>query len=441
MNTNKFLVSTSISFGYDSNKSVLNDISFSLEKGDTLSIVGPSGCGKSTLLRIISDILPNTKNNQMTGHVLIGGESPSNYLKHEKLAFMFQESALLPNLTVKENVALPLKIKGMEYRDKVDDLLKAVGLNDFAEYLPKKLSGGMKTRVALARSFVTDPELLLLDEPFSALDIAWKSDLYIELEKLRERFNTTVIIVTHDVQEALLLSDHVIVMSRSGNLSSTHIIKSSKSLIDRVNDISGYLKDVYTDHLLPIQQAIMLDGKRENVLQFTVSKTLENLKHIAGNEEEERKISDKDTDLIRKWSKEKNVHEILVNTFNRARTIELRYRLVWDILEYSELSEQTLSVICKFYLENIKECVDESQKWYKTNSSHVLFEILKGRIEQCPSQSKKWIYLCDLYGAKDLPEVLSYLHSVSIGEIHSLNYPLAKEVAREVANRITQKNR
>lgn len=213
-----FLKSENIDFEYAAGKKVLNGVSITLDKSKTLAIVGASGCGKSTFLRIISGILPQTENNTLNGQILINNQTPNHYRKSGKLAFMFQEPTLMPNLTVKENIALPLKIIGIKDEARVERLLQTVGLEDFANYLPKELSGGMKTRVALARSFVTGPELLLLDEPFSALDIAWKSKLYIELEKLREQFHTTVIFVTHDVQEALLLSNNVIVLGKSGTI-------------------------------------------------------------------------------------------------------------------------------------------------------------------------------------------------------------------------------
>lgn len=252
-----FLKSADINFGYNFKRKILNGVSFGLNKGETLSIVGPSGCGKSTLMRIISGILPSTKNNLLSGEITINGQTPDEYRKAGKLAFMFQEATLMPNLTVKENIALPLKIKGLYNNEKINNLLQTVGLSEYQDYLPKQLSGGMKTRVALSRSFATNPELLLLDEPFSALDIAWKSKLYIELEKLREQFNTTVVFVTHDVQESLLLSNDICVFNRLGQIQAKHTMHSTKSITERVKNISGFMNEVYADYMLPIQDAIM----------------------------------------------------------------------------------------------------------------------------------------------------------------------------------------
>lgn len=252
-----------IVFGYNKNTTVLNDLSFNVTKGATVAFVGASGCGKSTLLRIISGILPNTNDNQLNGQVRINGQIPDEYRKAGRLAFMFQEDTLMPNLSVKENIALPLKIKGINDDKKINTLVQTVGLTEYTNYLPKQLSGGMKTRVALARSFVTGPELLLLDEPFSALDIAWKSKLYIELEKLREQYHTTIIFVTHDVQEALLLSNNVLVFNDIGEIQKCYTLETSKSISQRVNDISGFMKEVYTGYMLPIQDAIMKGKKPE----------------------------------------------------------------------------------------------------------------------------------------------------------------------------------
>lgn len=272
-----FLKAENINFGYATEKQVLNRVSFDLNKSETLSVVGVSGCGKSTLLRIISGILPVAADNLISGQITINGQTPDQYRKSGKLAFMFQEPTLMPNLTVKENIAFPLKIKGIKDEEKVAKLLRTVGLEEHTAKLPKELSGGMKTRVALARSFVTGPELLLLDEPFSALDIAWKSRLYIELEKLRDQFNTTIVFVTHDVQEALLLSNDVLVFNRFGIIQSKHTINTTKSITERVHDISGFMNEVYEDYMLPIQDAIIQgknSGLREPDNSITAQKNL-----------------------------------------------------------------------------------------------------------------------------------------------------------------------
>ena len=249
-----------ISFSYDGKRSVLKNVSFALPKGETIAVVGAYGCGKSTLLRLISGILNTNSNSLSSGKIDINSVSTDEYLKDGKLAFMFQEATLMPNLTVRQNIELPLQIKGVKNHEKVGRLIETVGLTEFSSYFPNQLSGGMKTRVALARSFATEPELLLLDEPFSALDIAWKSKLYIELEKLRELHKTTIVVVTHDVQEALLLSNQVVIIGQLGQIQANYKITTEKSLYNRVHNVSEFLEEVYADYLLPIQKVIMTDG-------------------------------------------------------------------------------------------------------------------------------------------------------------------------------------
>lgn len=237
-----------IAFSFDQSRIVLNDIALGMEKGDTMSIVGVSGCGKSTLLRLIAGILPSNPSHSFKGEVRIFGGTPEEYRKTGKLSFMFQEATLMPNLTVRKNIELPLTIKGEKNGAKVDKLLNMVGLEDYANYLPKQLSGGMKTRVALARSFVTGPELLLLDEPFSALDVAWKDELYKELEMLQDEYGTTVILVTHDIYEAIRLSgENIIILGGNGVILSSTKLDENENIQQRIRRI------LLEDHSLKIK--------------------------------------------------------------------------------------------------------------------------------------------------------------------------------------------
>ncbi len=212
-----FLQLKNISFSYGDNreKKILNEISFSVERGKTIAIVGSSGSGKSTILRLISGILPN-KNDSVSGEIVIDEKLPHDYLEQGKLGFMFQKPSLFPNYTVKENIEIPFKIKQLS--GDIEKIIETVGLKEYQNYLPRQLSGGMKTRVSLARSFSTNPELLLLDEPFSSLDVAWKDVLYYELRQLVDKFNTTVVLVTHDIEEAIKLGDTIICLGIDGKV-------------------------------------------------------------------------------------------------------------------------------------------------------------------------------------------------------------------------------
>ena len=249
-----FMVLNNIYFSHIKGKSVLNNVSFSLQKGETLAIVGASGSGKSTILRLISGILPAAKQNDFSGSISINNQFPVNYVKEGKLSFMFQEPTLFPNLSVKENIALPLKVKNQSDVKKVNHLIDIVGLSGFENYLPKDLSGGMKTRVALARSFVTNPELLLLDEPFSSLDIAWQDALYHELKELKNESGTTVVLVTHDITEAIALSDKIICLSIEG-----------KTLLEEPNTRSKELHSLIEGTIIRDHQLRKLNEKKNHI--------------------------------------------------------------------------------------------------------------------------------------------------------------------------------
>ena len=206
-----------VSFSYGKRR-VINNVRFEVEKGSVTAIVGSSGSGKSTIIRLIAGILKQNMANTFNGEILVDNNPPLQYQQQGQLSLMFQSPNLFPNLTVRENIVLPLEIANEENVELVDQMINMVGLVSDQNVLPRQLSGGMATRVALARAFITRPQLLLLDEPFTALDVAWKDELYKELKELIRRFNTTVILVTHDITEALLLADKIICLGMKGKL-------------------------------------------------------------------------------------------------------------------------------------------------------------------------------------------------------------------------------
>jgi len=196
-------------------KPILNKIDLDINVNTSVAIVGLSGCGKSTLLKRISGIEP--KLGFESGNIQIDKMLPEQYLDTKQTSFMFQEPTLLPNLNVKENLEFPLNALNLPNNEiSVNHYLDLIGLQDFKYFLPNKLSGGMKTRVALARSFISKPKLLLLDEPFSSLDIGWQIDLYNKLNLLKAEISSTLILVTHNIIEALYLCNTVYVLGKSG---------------------------------------------------------------------------------------------------------------------------------------------------------------------------------------------------------------------------------
>jgi NitT/TauT family transport system ATP-binding protein len=194
----------------------LKDVNISVEKGDFVSFVGPSGCGKSTLLNIIAGLLPPS-----AGTAELYGEaitSPSR-----RMGFMFQTAVLLPWRTVEANVLLPAEVYGLKpdsVREKARSVIEAVGLKDFIKAYPKQLSGGMQQRVALARVLTYEPEILLMDEPFGALDEFTREAMNLELMRITQSAGITCVFVTHNITEAVFLSDKVVVMTpRPGKVS------------------------------------------------------------------------------------------------------------------------------------------------------------------------------------------------------------------------------
>jgi NitT/TauT family transport system ATP-binding protein len=187
----------------------VNKVSFSVSKGEFLCIVGPSGCGKTTILQLLAGLLSNS-----TGQILLGGKTLKG--PHRDISVVFQKPNLMPWRNVLDNIQLPLQIYGVptkEARERARLYLEKVGLSDFADAFPKALSGGMEQRVAVARALVQKPRILLLDEPFGALDSFTREQLNLELLSLWRDQNITAIMVTHNIREAVLLADRILVLS------------------------------------------------------------------------------------------------------------------------------------------------------------------------------------------------------------------------------------
>jgi len=188
----------------------LQDISFTVQEGGFVSLVGPSGCGKSTLLQMLAGLVPSTAGQVLVDGLILREPAP------DKISVMFQDATLLPWKRVAENIEFPLEIGGMnaaDRRDRAAAMLSLVGLTEFAARYPHELSGGMRQRISIARALAPDPRILLMDEPFGALDEQTRIKMGHELLRIWSRTGKTIFFITHSLTEALFLSDVVLVMS------------------------------------------------------------------------------------------------------------------------------------------------------------------------------------------------------------------------------------
>lgn len=234
-------------------KCILKDLSFDLMEGEFLSILGPSGCGKTTLLRILIGL-----ETADSGEILKGGKDISHLSSFERgMGIVFQNYALFPNMTVLQNVEYALTLRKETKQDAraiAERTLEQVGLTDQMNKKPNQLSGGQQQRVAIARTLALNPDVILLDEPISALDVTNREIMKAELKALQKKFNVTMLFITHDQEEAFFLSDRIMVMN-GGNIEQL-----DKPLTIYRNPANDYVKEFVVDQL---------DKKYTDLLRYT----------------------------------------------------------------------------------------------------------------------------------------------------------------------------
>ena len=234
------------------NNIVLNDLSFDVFEGEFLGVLGPSGCGKTTLLRILIGLEKQTSGKILLDNFEISNKKPSD----RQMGIIFQNYALFPNMTVFENVEYPLKNNTSINNTKeiATKTLEQIGMMEHANKKPQQLSGGQQQRVAIARTLALNPKIILLDEPISALDVTNREIMKNELKEIQKKFNSTMIFITHEQEEAFYLSDRIMVMSDGK-------IEQIDTPINIYNNPSNdYIKSFVVDHL---------DKKMESLLKST----------------------------------------------------------------------------------------------------------------------------------------------------------------------------
>jgi NitT/TauT family transport system ATP-binding protein len=247
------------------NVTALENIDLELEPGEFVSLIGPSGCGKSTLLRVIGDLTPPT-----SGTVTVNGKSARRAREDGDYGIVFQDAVLFDWRTVAKNIALPLEMLGWDRdrrRTRVHEMLDLVELSAFGDHHPWQLSGGMQQRVAIARALAFEPALLLMDEPFGALDEMTRERLNLELLSIWEQTGNTVVFVTHSISEAVFLSTRVVVMSpRPGRIAGIVPIDLPKERTAETRDSPQFFELVTKvrellrsrgEHLLPEEEELL----------------------------------------------------------------------------------------------------------------------------------------------------------------------------------------
>ncbi|MEV5964369.1 ABC transporter ATP-binding protein [Kribbella sp. NPDC051952] len=251
--------------GREGQVTALEEIDLHVREGEFVTLIGRSGCGKSTLLRLIAGLLPPT-----SGTVKVAGDPVTG--PRPDVSFMFQRPALLPWRSVLSNVMLPIEIDGRTggrsktaYRELAHQLLEMVGLQGFERRLPQELSGGMQQRVSLCRSLIRDPQVLLMDEPFSALDALTRTELSEELQRIKMELSTTIVFVTHSIEEAVVLADRVVVLTpRPGRMRQIVDIDiprprslGQNAHLTEVARISGLLHGLLAEKAEPTEQRLL----------------------------------------------------------------------------------------------------------------------------------------------------------------------------------------
>lgn len=233
----------------------LTDVNLNIGKGEFLVLLGPSGCGKTTLLRIIAGLLQSTSGTVEIDNKPLWNKNTRNDAAMDELGVVFQEANMFPWMTIEDNIALPLKLRGVpkaERRARAAELCKMVGIEGFEKRWPRQLSGGMRQRAAIARALSTKPQILLMDEPFGALDAMTRDAMNLELQRIWMESGCTIVLVTHSIREAVFLADRILLLSpRPGRMDTITDIE-----IERPRDTYVQSTQGFQDYELSLRQRL-----------------------------------------------------------------------------------------------------------------------------------------------------------------------------------------
>lgn len=436
---------------------VLSDVSLEINQGEITSILGPSGSGKTTLLRCIAGL--NTKFN---GKITVDNKEQRHYLEDTRIAVVNQGYSSFPWLSVKENILVAKKRSSSNNLD-VDQILGAIGLNGFEDYYPSQLSGGMQQRVAIGRAIIQDTDILVFDEPFGALDYQTRLQLQLLIKRIKNDFGKTIVFVTHDIEEAIFISDKVVVLSKTPSI-----------IVEEIN-INEEIKSSLDNKVRYIPEFIELRSSIENVFQNLDSR--EDLRNIFSSKSYD-KLAQLDcwntflTNECRKFYKElstptqqqitlnllnsqesnaiiigtllhpettnEDINNKLKNLLSQTKDYKQTYFLTHAITRLKNLNIDEKLSVKKLVYNNIEDHIYFDRKYYTADNVYgdkVVLNLLNshffGHKVESYLQNKGWLLLISSLAHSNTEEVLDFL-----SEFINHEDAMTKETAVELIEKI-----
>lgn len=414
---------------------VLSDVSLEINQGEITSILGPSGSGKTTLLRCIAGL-----NRNFNGEITIDSKEQRHYLKNTRIAVVNQGYSSFPWLSVKENILVAKKTNSSNNLG-VNQILEAIGLNGFEDYYPSQLSGGMQQRVAIGRAIIQDTDILVFDEPFGALDYQTRLQLQLLIKRIKNDFGKTIVFVTHDIEEAIFISDKVVVLSKTPSI-----------IVEEIN-INEEIKSSLDNKVRYIPEFIELRSSIENIFQNLDSR--EDLRNIFSSKSYD-KLAQLDcwntflTNECRKFYKElstptqqqitlnllnsqesnaiiigtilhpettnEDINKKLKNLLSQTKDYKQTYFLTHAITRLKNLNIDEKLSVKKLVYNNIEDHIYFDRKYYTADNVYgdkVVLNLLNshffGHKVESYLQNKGWLLLISSLAHSNTEEILGFL--------------------------------